>query len=47
MPKKKTNTKSKSKITFATDDIGDTPSSPCFVKATPRAEKNRLIINKA
>ena len=32
--------------TFATDEIGDTPSSPCFVKATPSAEKNRLIINK-
>ena len=32
--------------TFATDEIGDTPSSPLFVTATPSAEKNRLIINK-
>ena len=30
---------------FATEEIGETPSSPCFVKATPTAEINRLIIN--
>jgi hypothetical protein len=30
---------------FATEDIGDTPSSPCFVNAMPRAIKNRLITN--
>lgn len=30
--------------TFGTDDIGDTPSPPLFVNATPSAEKNRLII---
>lgn len=32
-------------IIFATDEIGDTPNSPCFVNATPKAAKNRLIIN--
>ena len=26
-------------ITFATDEIGDTPSSPLFATATPTAEK--------
>ena len=32
-------------ITFATDDIGDTPSSPCFVNATPTPAKNNPAIN--
>lgn len=32
--------------TLATDEMGDTPSSPCFVTATPKAAKNKLIINK-
>lgn len=31
--------------TLGTEDMGDTPSSPAFVHATPNAEKNRLIIN--
>lgn len=28
-------------ITFATEDMGDTPKSPCFVKATPIPAKNK------
>ena len=32
-------------MTFAMEEVGDTPSSPCLVKATPKAEKKRLIIN--
>lgn len=32
-------------ITFAAEDMGDTPSSPLLVTATPSAEINRLIIN--
>lgn len=32
-------------MTFAMEEVGDTPSSPCLVKATPNAEKKRLIIN--
>lgn len=31
--------------TLATDEIGDTPSSPCLVTATPSPEKNNPIIN--
>ena len=31
--------------TFATDDTGDTPNSPCLVNATPSPEKKRLIMN--
>ena len=31
--------------TFGTEDIGDTPSSPCFVIATPNAAKYKLMIN--
>lgn len=34
-------------IAGATEDIGDTPSSPFFVMATPIAEMNRLIMNSA
>lgn len=30
-------------ITLATDEIGETPSSPCFVNATPNAEKINLL----
>lgn len=30
-------------ITFTTDEIGDTPNSPCFVNATPKAEKDFFI----
>ena len=32
--------------TLATDEIDDTPSSPCFVTAMPTAAKNKLIANK-
>lgn len=32
-------------MTFAMEEVGDTPSSPCLVKATPKAEKKRLIMN--
>ena len=32
--------------TLATDDIGDTPSSPYFVYATPIAAKNSPKTNK-
>jgi hypothetical protein len=31
--------------TLATEEIGETPSSPCLVKATPIAAKNNPIIN--
>lgn len=31
--------------TFAIEEIGETPSSACFVKATPTPQKNRLIMN--
>jgi len=30
--------------TFATEEIGETPSSPCFVRATPIPIKNRQAI---
>lgn len=30
------------RMTFAMEEVGDTPSSPCLVKATPNAEKKRL-----
>ena len=33
------------RMTLAMEEVGDTPSSPCLVKATPKAEKKRLIIN--
>ena len=33
--------------TLATEDTGDTPSPPVLVKATPSAEKNRLVTNSA
>ena len=29
----------------ATEEIGDTPNSPCLVNATPRAAKKRLMMN--
>lgn len=32
-------------ITFASDEIGETPSSACFVIAMPTPQKNRLITN--
>lgn len=32
-------------MTFAIEEVGDTPSSPCLVKVTPKAEKKRLIMN--
>lgn len=31
--------------TFATEEIGETPSSPFLVMATPSALKNKLIMN--
>ena len=33
-------------ITFAAEEIGETPSSPFLVMATPRALKNSPIMNK-
>ena len=32
-------------ITFASDEMGETPSSACFVNAIPTPQKNRLITN--
>ena len=34
-------------ITFATDEMGETPSSPFLVIATPIAEINRLMMKRA
>ena len=31
-------------IIFAADEIGVTPSSPCFANATPRPDTNKLTI---
>ena len=33
-------------ITLNTEDIGETPSSACFVNATPTPQKNRQNTNK-
>lgn len=35
-----------SAITFATEEIGETPRSPRFVTATPNAEKNRPMTSR-
>ena len=31
--------------TFATEEIGETPSPACFANATPKAEKKRPVMN--
>lgn len=33
-------------ITLASEEIGETPSAPVFVNATPIPEKSRLMINR-